>query len=67
MLLFAVSPAQIFDQKGFDLLSGSLKSPKPLTERSCLASSLLFSLQSQKVVGADEMFCSSVSLAQIFD
>jgi hypothetical protein len=28
VLLFSVSPAQIFDQKGFDLLSGSLTSPK---------------------------------------
>ena len=63
MLLFSVFPAQIFDQKGFDLLFGPLESPRTLEDVRCLASSLLFSLPTHSLSRTPDgllfCFCSS--------
>lgn len=65
MLLVSVSPAQISDQKGFDLLSRPLESPKTVEKVSNVWRLLFCSLCRLKDVSKRAMACSSASAAQI--
>lgn len=67
MLFFPVSPAQISDQEGFELLSRPLESPKTREKVSNVWRLLFCSLCRLKDVSKRAMVCSFASAAQIFE